>query len=333
MRWCWPARSDGSGQRCNGDIPHFVVTNGDGSEGLRWRRRAVRSPGKRGRVRVGALRLPTADSLCDLKVARASKISGRKFSAAARRKRTAFRSAEMAALRCNAAARRALPPRRAPFGRKESPPWAGVPPDAVRPRLPGDRTARLRRHDPQLRSRLSSHRGVSPRVEKIARLGVLVLAEPWSRALFSQQRRKWGRAALASTRGPCGVGGRAFRGLTRSATEWSAASRKPLRAAALHLSAAISADVKARRLPTSDRRKFPSAEIFEARATLREQSGSTLGRRDLRLSPSPFARNRGLSPFSSPPSRRSARTGTPAPRTPGTARPETARERRACEKC
>ena len=182
---------------------------------------------------------------------------------------------------------RALPPRRAPFGRKESPPWAGVPPDTVRPRLPGDRTARLRRHDPQLRSRLSSHRGVSPRVEKIARLGVLVLAEPWEPCTLLPASGKCGHPTLVSTRGPCGVGGRAFRGLTRSATEWSAASRKPIRAAALHLSAAISADVKARRLPTSDRRKFPSAEIFEARATLREQSGSTLGRRVYPLSSVP----------------------------------------------
>src|SRR6185436_12962157 len=59
--------------------------------------------GKRGRVRLAG-RLPTADSLCDLKVARASKISGRKFSAAARRKRTALTSAEMVARRGNAAA-------------------------------------------------------------------------------------------------------------------------------------------------------------------------------------------------------------------------------------
>src|SRR6186997_920224 len=47
-----------------------------------------------------------------------------------------------------------LPPRRAPFGRKESQPWAGVPPAVVRPRWPEDRPARLRRHDPQLRSPL-----------------------------------------------------------------------------------------------------------------------------------------------------------------------------------
>src|SRR5688572_4530906 len=51
------------------------------------------------------MRLPRVDPLCSLKVARASKISGRKFSAVARRKPTGLTSAEMAALRCNAAAR------------------------------------------------------------------------------------------------------------------------------------------------------------------------------------------------------------------------------------
>src|SRR6187551_1869051 len=99
-----------------------------------------------------------------------------------------------------------------------------------------------------------------------------------------------GTAALAGTRGPCGAVGRAFRGLTRSATEWSAARRKPVRAAAMHLSAAIFADVKARRLPTSDRRKFPSPEIFEARATLREQRESAVGRRSANLKTSPLPR-------------------------------------------
>src|SRR5687767_16019993 len=53
--------------------------------------------------------------------------------------------------------------------------------------------------------------------------------------------------------------------LTLFATEWSAARRKPVRAAALHLSAAISADVKARRLPTSGRREFPSGNSRSAR--------------------------------------------------------------------
>ncbi len=174
---------------------------------------------------------------------------------------------------------RALPPRRAPFGRKESQPWAGVPPDAVCPRLP----ERPHGTPPPPRSTaplpVSSHRAVSPRVEKIARLGVLVLAEPWEPCtlLFSQQRQMR-TCCFASTRGQCGAGGRAFRGLTRSATEWSAARRKPIRAAALHFSAAISADVR----PVGFRRAAAEnfrPEIFEARATLRKQSGSTLGRR------------------------------------------------------
>ena len=95
--------------------------------------------------------------------------------------------------------------------------------------------------------------------------GVLVLAEPLEARDSSPSSGKWGPAALASTRGPCGAGGRAFRGLTRSATEWSAARRKPVRAAAMHLSAAISADVKARRLPTSGRRKLPSGNFRSAR--------------------------------------------------------------------
>src|SRR6186713_1708029 len=44
----------------------------------------------------------------------------------------------------------------------------------------------------------------------------------------------------------CGEGGGAgaWRWLNRSATEWSAARRKPVRAAAMPLSAAISADVR-----------------------------------------------------------------------------------------
>ena len=104
-----------------------------------------------------------------------------------------------------------------------------------------------------------------PRGWKRSQDSVFCFAEPWEPCTLLPASGKWGPAALASTRGPCGAGGRAFRGLTRSATEWSAARRKPLRAAALPLSAAISADVKARRLPTSDRRKFPSGNFRSAR--------------------------------------------------------------------
>src|SRR3954466_9954101 len=53
--------------------------------------------------------------------------------------------------------------------------------------------------------------------------------------------------------------------LTLFATEWSAARRKPIRAAAMHIRATISADEQARRLPTSGRRKFPSGNFRRAR--------------------------------------------------------------------
>jgi hypothetical protein len=148
---------------------------------------------------------------------------------------------------------------------------------------------------------------------------------------------KWGPPTLASTRGPCDVGGCAFRGLTRSATEWSAARRKPVRAAALHLSAAISADVR----PVGFRRAAAEnlrPEIFDARATLREQRESAVGRRIGKTQPSPFARrphrtppppqplrpvpvarNRGMS-FSHP-MLAVARTDSPQPRSPRVSSP------------
>src|SRR5205085_8873151 len=66
-------------------------------------------------------------------------------------------------------------------------------------------------------------------------------------------------------RGPGGDGGPALRGLTPTAPDWAAARRKPVRAATMHISATISADVKARRLPTSHRRKLPSGNFRSAR--------------------------------------------------------------------
>jgi len=105
--------------------------------------------------------------------------------------------------------------------------------------------------------------------------------------------------------------------LTLFATEWSAARRKPIRAAMLHFSATISADVKARRLPTSGRRKFPSGNFRSARdfegakrvsrgQAYRQPKTSPFARRppphappppQRPAGPSPFARNRGMSPL------------------------------------
>ena len=155
----------------------------------------MRSPGKRGRLRFGAIRLPTADSLCYLKVARASKISGRKFSAVARQNPARLNICRNGCAEMQRGGAHWIFPRRAPFGRKESPPWAGVPPEAVCPRLPGDRTARLRRHDPQLRSRFRAI-AVCPRGWKRSQDSVFwFLLSPGSRALFSQQRQMGTRRA------------------------------------------------------------------------------------------------------------------------------------------
>src|SRR5688572_20012821 len=77
-------------------------------------------------------RLPRVVPLCSLKVARASKISGRKFSAFARRKPTGLTSAEMVALKCNAAARIGFLLAAAPFGRRAGQPSEGAPTDTAR---------------------------------------------------------------------------------------------------------------------------------------------------------------------------------------------------------
>ena len=76
-----------------------------------------------------------------LKVARASKISGRKFSAFARRKPTGLTSAEMAALRGNAAARSGFLLAAAPFGRRAGQPSEGAPTDTARSPRAGERGA------------------------------------------------------------------------------------------------------------------------------------------------------------------------------------------------
>src|SRR5678810_363442 len=69
-----------------------------------------------------------------------------------------------------------------------------------------------------------------------------------------------------------------------------------VRAAAMHFSAAIFADEQARSFRRAAAENCRPA-IFDARATLREQSGFALGGRVFQASLSPFGRSRGMSPF------------------------------------
>ena len=159
---------------------------------------------------------------------------------------------------------RALPPRRAPFGRKESQPWAGVPPDAVCPRLP----ERPHGTPPPPRSAapfpfVEPSRCV-PEVEKIARLGVLVLAEAWSRALFSQQRQT-GTCCACQHAGTVRCGWARLPRVDPLCDRMERGEEEANTGRRIALSAAISADIQARRLPTSGRRKFPSGNFRSAR--------------------------------------------------------------------
>ena len=135
-------------------------------------------------------------------------------------------------------------------------------------------------HCPQLRSRSIASGVWYPGVGKIARLDVLVLAPPsslvtlphsggeWSRF---PARREWGRR--------CGEGGCAWRWLNRSATEWSGGEEEASRAAAMHIRATNFADEQARGFRRANADNCRPA-IVEARAPLREQSGSTTARRN-----------------------------------------------------
>ena len=110
-----------------------------------------------------AIRLPTADSLCSLKVARASKISGRKFSAAARRSLRALTSAELVIGKASRRPVMASSSPRSIRSQRESAVGRRSTRRGVVPVCPKTATARLRRHDQQLRSPFTSHRGRSPR--------------------------------------------------------------------------------------------------------------------------------------------------------------------------
>ncbi len=141
--------------------------------------------------------------------------------------------------------------------------------------------------------------------EKSARLQASARTRTPSLAIFSTPR---GQTAMARQSGTklrivaaeaCGavsgqtgtdrVGWYACPRRTLFATEWSAARKNPMRAVALHSSATISADVKARRILTSGRRKFPSGNFRSAR-DLEGAKRVSRGQAYRQPQPSPFAR-------------------------------------------
>ena len=145
--------------------------------------------GQTGTLEVGVLRLPTADSFAPSRSRALRKFPDGNFRRPLVGSLRALTSAEMAALECIAAVRSGfLLAALHSVAKRVSRGQAHHPTRTV-PRLPADRTARLRRHDPQLRSRFPSDRGVSPRVETIADSVFSFLLRPGSRALFSQQRQ------------------------------------------------------------------------------------------------------------------------------------------------
>ena len=185
------------------------------------------------------------------------------FLAFARRKPTGLTSAEMAALRCIAAARSGFLLAAAPFGRRAGQPSEGAPTRTARSPRAGERGGP---HLPLLGEERTTpgpsknqntgscglfHPGDTPRCSESGTELRIVTAEACG-AVFGQT-------------GTVRVGWCACPWLTLFATEWSAARRKPLRAAAMPLAITNFADVKARRLPTSGRRKFPSGNFRRAR--------------------------------------------------------------------
>ena len=201
----------------NGDIPRFLA-NGD-----RLGRRT---------------RLPRVDPLCSLKVARASKIAGRQFSAAARRKPTGLLVCKNGCAGMHRGGPYWLPPRRAPFGRRAGQPSEGAPTGTARLRVLASAAGP---HLPLLGEESRASKGSA----RTRTLSLAIYSTPgdiprWldegERSCGSWRRRRAGRSS--GQRGRDRIGWYACPRLTLFATEWSAARRKPVRAAAMHFGAA-----------------------------------------------------------------------------------------------
>ena len=130
------------------------LASGDGPPGLRWRRRAVRSAGKAGTcLRLARCACPRLTLFAPSRSRALRKFPDGNFRRPLVGSLRALTSAEMAALRCIAAARSGFLLAALHSVAKRVSRGQAHHPTRVCPRLPADRTARLRRHDPQLRSR------------------------------------------------------------------------------------------------------------------------------------------------------------------------------------
>ncbi len=221
-----------------------LLANGDGPEG--WR-----------------TRLPRVDPLCSLKVARASKISADgNFRRSLVGSLRALTSAEMAARRCNAAARSGFLLAALHSVAERVNPRKARPPASHGPRVLASAARRpfaaagRRVHDSRPQQEHRVLRSFPPS-------GTCAIARQRERSCGSWRRRRAVRS-FGQT-GTDRIRWYACPRRTLLATEWSAARKNPMRAVALHFSAAISADVKARRILPSGRRKLPSGNFRSAR--------------------------------------------------------------------
>ena len=175
-----------------------------------------------------------------------------------------------------------LPPHRAPFGRRAGEPSKGAPTGTAR-------SPRARKREcPHLP--LLGEECTTPGLSKNPTLSLAIFSTLGDAPRWLTSGTKLRIVAAEAGGGVCGQTGTDRFGWyacpwrTLFATEWSAVRQNPLRAVALHLRAAISADIKACRILPSGRRKFPSGNFRSARDL---EGAERVNPRKARLRPSP----------------------------------------------